>query len=222
MEHQTEDFGTVPPDQVPEAYAAEPPFGAASDIVGESAGHPADTEDDLDPYADGGQLFPEAEDGLAPDADGELFPEAGDGWAPDADGGLFADAEDGLKPDPDDLPVADDEPDVDDEPDADAGYAWDTGTDGPVDDAPEQPEADRGDEPAAVDDALASLLAARQATGEPRVDAALAKLDDLPAMPVTEHRAVFEDVHRRLRDVLGELDAGQRPDAEGAESRRGR
>jgi len=69
---------------------------------------------------------------------------------------------------------------------------------------------------------LASLLAARQATGEPRVDAALAKLDDLAGMPVTEHRAVFEDVHRRLRDVLGELDAGQLPDAEGAESRRGR
>jgi hypothetical protein len=73
-----------------------------------------------------------------------------------------------------------------------------------------------------VDAALASLLAARQATGEPRVDAALAKLDDLPGLPVTEHRAVFEDVHRRLRDVLGELDAGQRPDAEGANSRRGR
>jgi len=189
MEHQTGDFGTVPPDQVPEAYAAEPPFGAASDIVGESAGNPADIEGDLDP-----------------DADGELFPEAGDG----------------LNPDPDDTPDADDLPDVDDEPDVDDGYAWGIDTDGPVDDAQEQPEADRGNEPAAaVDDALASLLAARQATGEPRVDAALAKLDDLAGMPVTEHRAVFEDVHRRLRDVLGELDAGQRPDAEGAESRRG-
>jgi hypothetical protein len=30
---------------------------------------------------------------------------------------------------------------------------------------------------------------------------------------VTEHRAVFEDVHRRLRDVLGELDTGQQRDA---------
>jgi hypothetical protein len=196
MEHQTEDFGTVPPDQVPEAYAAEPPFGAASDIVGESAGNPADIEGDLVP-------------------DGELFPEAGDG--PDADGELFPDAEDGLNPDPDDLP------DVDDEPDVDAGDAWGVDADSPVDDAQEQPVADRGDEPAAaVDDALASLLAARQATGEPRVDAALARLDDLAGMPVTEHRAVFEDVHRRLRDVLGELDAGQLPGAEGAESRRAR
>jgi hypothetical protein len=194
MEHQTEDFGTVPPDQVPEAYAAEPPFGAAGDIVGESAGNPADIEGDL-----------------APDAGGGLFPEAGDGLAPDAGGGLFPDAGDGLNPDPEDLP------DVDDEPDVDAGYAWGIDADTPVDDAQEQPEADRG---VAVDDALASLLAARQATGEPRVDAALARLDDLAGMPVTEHRAVFEDVHRRLRDVLGELDAGQLP--EGAESRRAR
>jgi hypothetical protein len=46
----------------------------------------------------------------------------------------------------------------------------------------------------------------RPATGEPRVDAALARLDELAGRPVTEHRAVFEDVHRRLRDVLGELD----------------
>ena len=49
----------------------------------------------------------------------------------------------------------------------------------------------------------------RLATGEPRVDAALARLDELDGLPVTEHRAVFEDVQRRLRDVLGELDTGQ-------------
>jgi hypothetical protein len=63
----------------------------------------------------------------------------------------------------------------------------------------------------------------RPATGEPRVDAALARLDELASRPVTEHRAVFEDVHRRLRDVLGELDAReQNPDesaAAGAERR---
>jgi hypothetical protein len=51
----------------------------------------------------------------------------------------------------------------------------------------------------------------RPSTGEPRVDAALARLDDLAGRPVTEHRAVFEDVHRRLRDVLGELDSRQPP-----------
>jgi hypothetical protein len=49
----------------------------------------------------------------------------------------------------------------------------------------------------------------RPSTGEPRVDAALARLDELKGRPVTEHRAVFEDVHRRLRDVLGELDSRQ-------------
>jgi hypothetical protein len=67
----------------------------------------------------------------------------------------------------------------------------------------------------------------RPATGEPRVDAALARLDELAARPVTEHRAVFEDVHRRLRDVLGELDireqnSGDQPAAAGAERRAGR
>jgi hypothetical protein len=59
------------------------------------------------------------------------------------------------------------------------------------------------------------------ATGEPRVDAALARLGELAGRPVTEHRAIFEDVHRRLRDVLGELDTRepQSQDAGGAERR---
>ena len=63
------------------------------------------------------------------------------------------------------------------------------------------------------------------ATGEPRVDAALARLDELAGRPFTEHRAIFEDVHRRLRDVLGELDTrdrSQSEDATGAERRAGR
>jgi hypothetical protein len=63
------------------------------------------------------------------------------------------------------------------------------------------------------------------ATGEPRVDAALARLDELAGRPVTEHRVIFEDVHRRLREVLGELDTRQppqAPDAAGTVSRPGR
>jgi hypothetical protein len=39
---------------------------------------------------------------------------------------------------------------------------------------------------------------------------------------VTEHRPIFEDVHRRLRDVLGELDTrelSQAQDATDAASR---
>ncbi len=45
-------------------------------------------------------------------------------------------------------------------------------------------------------------------TGEARVDEALARLGELPGLPVTEHPAVFEQVHRQLREVLGELDTG--------------
>jgi hypothetical protein len=62
----------------------------------------------------------------------------------------------------------------------------------------------------------------RPATGDPRVDAVLARLDELEGLPVTEHRAVFEDVHRRLRDVLGELDTGQPRGAGDAAGRPGR
>ncbi len=72
---------------------------------------------------------------------------------------------------------------------------------------------------------LAGPARLRPSTGEPRVDAALARLDDLAGRPVTEHRAIFEDVHRQLRDVLGELDSRQQPqsrDATDAASRPGR
>jgi hypothetical protein len=47
-----------------------------------------------------------------------------------------------------------------------------------------------------------------QATGEPRVDAALRHLDELADLPVSEHPALFERVHASLREVLGELDPG--------------
>jgi hypothetical protein len=47
-------------------------------------------------------------------------------------------------------------------------------------------------------------------TGEPRVDAALRRLDALPDLAVHEHPAVFERVHAELGEVLGELE----PDTE--------
>ena len=59
----------------------------------------------------------------------------------------------------------------------------------------------------------------RPATGEPRVDATLARLDELAGRPVTEHAAIFEDVHRRLREVLGELDTRQPPQAHAPRAR---
>jgi hypothetical protein len=45
-------------------------------------------------------------------------------------------------------------------------------------------------------------------TGEPRVDAALALLDRLPELPVSEHAELFEQVHAQLSEVFGDLDAG--------------
>ena len=47
---------------------------------------------------------------------------------------------------------------------------------------------------------------ARPSTGDARVDDAVARLDDLAGLPVTEHVAVFEYVHERLTEALGDLD----------------
>jgi hypothetical protein len=44
------------------------------------------------------------------------------------------------------------------------------------------------------------------ATGDPRVDEAVGRLTELAVLPVAEHPAVFEHVHRRLAEALGELD----------------
>ena|SRR5689334_24036493 len=47
---------------------------------------------------------------------------------------------------------------------------------------------------------------ARPATGDGRVDEAVARLADLAELPVAEHPAVFEYVHERLTEALGDLD----------------
>ncbi|HEX7993681.1 MAG TPA: hypothetical protein VF506_07140, partial [Streptosporangiaceae bacterium] len=47
-----------------------------------------------------------------------------------------------------------------------------------------------------------------QATGEPRVDAALGRLSELDELPVSEHPGVYDRVHEQLVDVLGELHQG--------------
>ena len=78
------------------------------------------------------------------------------------------------------------------------------------------------DEPAVVADAgaveaagtrWAAVPRARPSTGDARVDDAVARLDDLAALPVAEHVAVFEYVHERLTEALGDLDvpAAARP-----------
>lgn len=106
--------------------------------------------------------------------------------------------------------------------DADA-VAWDEGEDAVAWDEGEGAVArDQGEGDALDPDGPGQ----RPATGEPRVDATLARLDELAGRPVTEHRAIFEDVHRRLRDVLGELDtreqsSGDQAPAAGADRRAG-
>jgi hypothetical protein len=55
-------------------------------------------------------------------------------------------------------------------------------------------------------------------TGDDRVDAAAAGLGRLPGLQVDEHVAVLEEVHGRLRDILGELDEG----GEGPDPAKGR
>ena len=48
----------------------------------------------------------------------------------------------------------------------------------------------------------------RAPTGDDRVDAAVAGLGRLAGAPPDEHVAVLEEVHGRLRDILGEASEG--------------
>jgi hypothetical protein len=43
-------------------------------------------------------------------------------------------------------------------------------------------------------------------TGDARVDAATARLEEVPDLPTADHVAVYEDVHRRLQDALADAD----------------
>ena len=62
----------------------------------------------------------------------------------------------------------------------------------------------------------------RPSTGDARVDDAVARLDDLPGLPLAEHLAVYEYVHERLTEALGDLDvhaparSGDQPAGPGA------
>lgn len=53
------------------------------------------------------------------------------------------------------------------------------------------------------------ILPVWEPTGEPRVDAALDLLVQLDEGRLDEHAAVFEEVHRRLRQCLADLDVAQ-------------
>lgn len=51
-------------------------------------------------------------------------------------------------------------------------------------------------------------------TGDPRVDAAVARLGELGGRPVPEHVEIFEDVHQRLQELLASAgqDERERPE----------
>jgi hypothetical protein len=44
--------------------------------------------------------------------------------------------------------------------------------------------------------------------GDPRVDAALERLDALDELPVSEHVAQYDALHRTLQDALNTIDEG--------------
>lgn len=45
-----------------------------------------------------------------------------------------------------------------------------------------------------------------EATGDARVDAATARLEEVPDLPTTDHVGVYEDVHRRLQEALSDTE----------------
>lgn len=75
--------------------------------------------------------------------------------------------------------------------------------------APGEPEAPDG--PAAP----RPLGIASDPTGEPAVDGPLRRLADADHLAVGAHLAVYEDVHRGLRDALAALDRDPGPPAHG-------
>jgi hypothetical protein len=61
-------------------------------------------------------------------------------------------------------------------------------------------------DPETPGDAESVEMPAPEPTGDERVDAVLARFDDLAGTPVAGHVEVFEDVQRRLQDVLASVD----------------
>ena len=59
-----------------------------------------------------------------------------------------------------------------------------------------------------MDDKYPDQGAGLPPTGDDRVDAAVAGLSRLAGAPADEHVAVLEEVHGRLRDILGEVSEG--------------
>ena len=60
--------------------------------------------------------------------------------------------------------------------------------------------------PGPAEAAPATASGAAAGTGDPRVDAALARLDRLDGLPVAEHVGEYDAVHRALQDALTAID----------------
>jgi hypothetical protein len=69
-------------------------------------------------------------------------------------------------------------------------------------------DPERGLATAAPDGDTPRSAAELPPTGDDRVDAAVAGLSRLSGAQAQEHVAVLEEVHGRLRDILGELNEG--------------
>ncbi|GLW66300.1 hypothetical protein Arub01_45440 [Actinomadura rubrobrunea] len=78
-----------------------------------------------------------------------------------------------------------------------------------------QPVGEAADEPvepgapaagAGVPEAVVPAGPPPEPTGDPRVDLVLRRLTELDGTPVSRHVEVFQDVHRRLQDLLASAD----------------
>jgi hypothetical protein len=72
------------------------------------------------------------------------------------------------------------------------------------------PGQDAGDKD--QDEDAERAVADAPATGDARVDDAVAGLTGLRGRPADEHVAILEEVHGRLRDILDELAEGSGPE----------
>lgn len=62
-------------------------------------------------------------------------------------------------------------------------------------------------DPTPVEPRAADWPGVSPTTGDPGIDARLAPLDELPALPLADHRAAYESVHDDLRAALDDSGA---------------
>ena len=106
--------------------------------------------------------------------------------------------------------------DVDDDSDDTASDAEDADTDSRLEQLDDGSAAVAGSESlVGTPEALPFEMPARErfaslddveVTGDARVDAATARLEEVPDLPTTDHVGVYEDVHRRLQDALSDTE----------------